>query len=93
MEPETESGLDFGRIRYPSVGDRARCTVVRPSCAQAILHIFEVEGAPTPIVYRAILKGTGFSESEYVCDRLRRGDVLEVVIISYGENGLLVSEA
>lgn len=79
-------------IVYPDIGKRVRCRVLRASFAQANLSIIEIEGRPSRIAYRAILKGTGFGEGIYVCDSMKAGDVVDCFVISYGDNAIFVSQ-
>ena len=77
---------------YPKIGDTVRCSVLRAMSAQAQLGVFEANGKPTPISYKAVLKGTGMAEEKFLCDMLKDGDLVEGVVVSYGDGVLYISQ-
>lgn len=81
-----------GRIGYPDVGARVKCVVAKASFAQAVLRIVDIEGTPTAVGYRAILRGNSVGEGVYVCDKVRTGDVIDCVVLSHGDNAVFVSQ-
>lgn len=82
----------LGKIRYPDVGARVKCVVAKASFAQAVLRIVDIEGIPTAVGYRAIVKGNSVGEDVYVCDKIRTGEVIDCVVLSHGDNAIFVSQ-
>lgn len=78
---------------YPEVGKKVKCQVVKSSFVQAVLKIIEVDGLPAPTNYKAILKGNSVGEEIYVCDSIKTGDVIDCVVVSYGDNAIFVAQA
>ena len=80
------------RYGYPQIGGAVRCRVLRASSTQATLSIVEADGKPTIIAYKAILKGTGFAEEIYLCDKMKYGDMIDATVLSYGDGCIFVSQ-
>lgn len=79
-------------FKYPEIGKKVKCSVLKTSFAQAELKILEIEGFETPVNYRAIIKGNSVGEEIYVCDKIKRNDIIECVVVSYGDNVIVVSQ-
>ena len=79
-------------FKYPEIGYRVKCLVLRTSFAQADLKILEIEGFETPINYKAILKGNSIAEEIYINDKIKRSEIIDCVVVSYGENSIVVSQ-
>lgn len=77
---------------YPEVGERVRCLVVKSSFTQAILKIIEVGETRAKIEYKAVLKGNSVGEEIYVCDSVKTGDIIDCIVISCGDNFIVVSK-
>jgi exosome complex RNA-binding protein Csl4 len=84
-------GIPVHPRAFPEIGRRARAKVTKSTFTQAMLRIFEVEGQKTAIEYRAVLRPAEFNTNEFICDRVRKGDVIDCVIVSYGDAGIFVS--
>jgi exosome complex RNA-binding protein Csl4 len=76
---------------FPEIGCKARARVTKSTFTQATLEIFEVEGKKTSIGYKAFLRPVEFNTDEFVCDKAKKGDVIECVVVSYGDAGIFVS--
>lgn len=79
-------------FRYPEIGCKVKCQVLKALFTQADLKIIEIEGFETPVNYRAVLKGNSVSEEVYVNDKIKHNEIIECVVVSYGENSIVVSQ-
>ncbi|KAM0679693.1 hypothetical protein GINT2_002102 [Glugoides intestinalis] len=78
---------------YPELGKKVKCQVVKSSFVQAVLKIIEVDGFTPPTLYKAILKGNSIGEEIYVCDSIKTGDIIDCIVVSYGDNAIFVALA
>jgi exosome complex RNA-binding protein Csl4 len=79
-------------FKYPEIGSNVKCLVLKTSFAQAELRIVEIEGFETPVNYRAVLKGNSVAEEIYISDKIQKNDLIDCVVISFGENSIVVSQ-
>lgn len=75
---------------FPEIGSRARARVTKTTFTQVSLQLFEVEGRRTEIEYRAFFRPTDLGQ-EHLCDRFRKNDVVDCVVVSYGDAGIFVA--
>ena len=79
-------------FKYPEIGCKVKCLVLKTSFAQEELKILEIEGFETPVNYKAVLKGNSVAEEVYVNEKIKRNDKIDCVIVSFGENSIIVSQ-
>lgn len=87
----TLDGRPLSNVAFPEIGCKARARITKVTFTQVTVQIFEVEGRPTPIEYRGVFRPADFDPNDYLCDRFRRGDVVECSILSYGDSMIFVS--
>lgn len=88
-----ESGTDDDKyLKYPEIGKKVKCIVLKSGFVNAILKIIEIEGFKTPIEYKAILKGNSVGEEVYVCDSIKEDDILDCIVVSIGDSAIFVSQ-
>lgn len=93
MKNKTEDKKGQATFKYPELGSKVKCLVTKSSFAQATLNIVEVDGMDAPVDYKAIMKGTAVREELYVCDRIKKGELVSCVVVSYGDHVIFVSRA
>lgn len=79
-------------IKFPEIGNKVLCSVLKASFTQAILKIIEIEDTPSIIDYIVILKGNSVGEEIYVCDSIKEGDIIKCIITSFSDNGIYVTK-
>ncbi|KAI5148058.1 hypothetical protein ENBRE01_0072 [Enteropsectra breve] len=77
---------------FPEIGKTVKCTVIKASFGHAMLKITEVENQKTLIEYKAIMKTAEFSEGNYICDKLKSGDIIDCIVVAYSDSGICVSQ-
>ncbi|KAI4292322.1 hypothetical protein PAPHI01_1596 [Pancytospora philotis] len=77
---------------HPVIGSRVRCRVDSASFAAANVSVIEVDGRPSSIAYRGVLKGGMVAEGTYVNEKLRPGDCINCLVVAYSDAGVVVSE-
>lgn len=86
---ERNSQFEF---KYPEIGTKVKCVVLKSSFTQIELKITEVDGFVTPVNYRAVLKGNAVNEEIYVCDKIKRNDTIDCVVVSFSDNAIVLSQ-
>lgn len=89
-ETLTRDGKPVLDIVFPEVGCKVKARISKVTFTQAHLQVFEVEGRRTFIEYKAILKASEFNPSECLCDKYKKEDVLDCIVVSYSESGISV---
>lgn len=80
----------------PKIGCLVTCTIQKCHPYSLNLSITHVDGHETKIKYKAILKLSDYRasipEKQYLDDFFERGDVIDALLLSYGDgNGCYVS--
>ena len=79
-------------FKYPEIGSKVKCSIIKTSFAQVELKIEEVDGFKTPVYYRALLKGSSVGEEVYLSDKVQRSDVIDCIVVSYSDKYIVVSQ-
>ncbi|AFM98138.1 hypothetical protein KMI_04g07150 [Encephalitozoon hellem] len=87
----TYNGQPLVNTAFPEIGCKARARVVKVTFTQVVVQIFEIEKRRTAIEYRGIFRQMDFDPNAHLCDKFRKGDVVECTILSYGDNGIFVN--
>lgn len=87
----TCSSKPLAETVFPEIGCRVKTEVVDATFTQVFLRVLEVEGRKTKTEYRAVIRPTDLCSGEYLCDRFRKGDAVECVVVSYGDTGMFVA--
>lgn len=64
---------------FPFLGCKCKSIVKKSSFSNIVLNITEIEGKPTQIKYKGLMK--------YESD-IKTGDILDSIIVSYSDNGI-----
>lgn len=85
------NGKPFREEKCPEVGMSVKARVIKSTFTQATLQIFEVENHKTFIEYKAFMRPAEFSGDQYLCDKVKKGDILDCIVLFIGDQGIYLT--